>query len=194
MTTTIRISIYCLLLFCVSAMADAEAGQWRTEVGYRFLNNSYELKDICEHISENEGEGGDVHNASINLDIQPYRQFDNGFQIGAGIGPFIIVADDTWHLLVPMNATLGWAFFNLSPVSPYVKGGISYHFSDGEYEAGSTPGVYTGIGLRLYNMKSLKLGMEIAYDSARIELYDAIERKEHSLHTGELTVGIFADF
>ena len=194
MTTAIRTSICCLLLFCVPLMANADAGQWRTEMGYRFLNNTDELKDICEHISENAGKGGDVHNASINLNIQPYRQFDNGFQIGAGIGPFVLIAGDTWHLLVPMNVTLGWAFFTRSPVSPYVKAGISYHFSDGEYEAGSTPGVYTGIGIRLFNMKALKLGVEIAYDSARIELYDGLERKEHALHTGELTLGVFADF
>lgn len=194
MTTAIRTAMCCLLLCCAPVMAGADTGLWRFEMGYRFLNNSDELKDICEHIAENAGKGGDVHKVAININIQPYCQFGNGFQIGAGIGPFLMVADDTWHLLIPMNVTLGQAFFIRSPVSPYVKAGISYHFSDGDYQKGSIPGVYTGVGIRFFNLKTLKMGMEIAYDSARIELYDDVERKKHTLDTGELTLGIFADF
>ena len=194
MTTAIRTFMCCLLLFCAPVMAGADTGQWRFEMGYRYLNNSDELKDICEHIAENAGEGGDVHKIAININVQPYCQLDNGFQMGAGIGPFIMIADDTWHLLIPMNVTLGQAFFTRSPVSPYVTAGISYHFSNGEYQEGSIPGIYTAVGLRFFNLKALKMGMEIAYDSARIELYDDVERKNHTLHTGELTLGIFADF
>ncbi|RJP86120.1 MAG: hypothetical protein C4518_14865 [Desulfobacteraceae bacterium] len=183
-----------LLMFCAPAMAAADGSPWRTELGYRFLNNADELKDTCKHIAENSGENGDVYNFSISLNIQPYRQFDNGFQIGAGIGPLIIVAGDAWHLLLPVNATLGQSFFVQSPVSPYIKTGISYHLSDGKNHSESTPGLYAGMGIRFFNKKPVKMGMEIAYDSARTKLYDPIERKSHTILTGELTLCVFADF
>ncbi len=194
MNTAIRTAICCLLFFCAPPLADADSGQWRTELGYRFLNNSDELKDICKHISGNAGNGRNIYNLSISLNIQPYLELGNGFQIGAGIGPLVIIAGDARHLQLPMNVTLGYALFKKSPISPYVKAGISYHLSGGDYQTASKPGAYTGIGIRLLNTKRLKMGMEIALDRARTELYDAVEQKKHALRTGELTLGVFADF
>ncbi len=194
MTTAIRTIVCCMLLFCVPEMEVGDSGLWRTELGYRFLNNTDELKDICKHISGNAGKDTDVYNLSVSLNIQPYRQLGNGFQIGAGIGPLVIIAGDARHLQLPVNVTLGRAFFDQSPVSPYVKAGISYHLSGGDYQTASKPGAYAGFGFRFFNMKDLKMGMEIAYDSARTELYDPIEQKKYALHTGELTMGVFADF
>lgn len=192
--SALRIAVYCMFLFLAQTAITAGAGTWRTEAGYRFLNNVDELKDTCERISENEGKGGDVHKVSINVQVQPYHQFDNGFQIGAGFGPFVIVADDTWHLLIPANATLGWSFLRRAMVSPYVKTGISYHYSEGDYQERSIPGAYAGIGIRFFNRNALKLGLEIAHDGARTELYDPTEQKKHTLRVGKLTLGIFGDF
>lgn len=154
----IRIFLCFVIILAVPATAAAESDTWRFALGYCFLNNVDELKDSYKNLSKDAEDGNDIYNTCIDISFQPYYQFQSGFRAGAGIGPFILLLGDAYHVQVPVNLTLGYSLFPQSDYCPYFRAGISYHMASGDFYSDSSPGFYGGIGVEILNTKPLHLG------------------------------------
>lgn len=183
-----------LMVLCAAPAVAGASDPWRVELGYRFLSNTDELKDTYTHLSGSTDRGRDIRNWSPSLFVQPYRILENDFQIGLGVGPLIVLADDARHLELPVTLTLGRTLMVHHALTPYLKVGVSHHFAHGDFYARSMPGLYAGVGIRTPNTSDLKLGMELAWDAAVTRLQDPMTHTTHDLRTGAFTAALFADF
>ena len=188
--------LFCIIVFIgIPASADAESGNCRFSLGYSYLSNVEEIKDSYKHLSKDAGQDNDIYNTSISLCFQPYYQFQNGFRVGAGFGPLVLLLGDARHFQLPVNTTLGYAFFRDSKIMTYCRAGISYHIASGDFYEDSSPGLFSGIGVKFFNRESLQLGFEAAYDAAEIRLNRASDQARHEkIKTGELMLYLYADF
>ncbi len=192
----IRLFICLMISFAAfPAFAAADSESLRFALGYSFLSNVDELKDSYKDRSKYAGYGNDIYNTSINLSFQPYYQFENNLRAGAGVGPLILLLGDAHHIEVPLNLTLGYTFLPDSRYCPYFRTGISCHLASGDFYSDSSPGFFGGIGLGMFNSRSVHLGFEVAYDAAELSLKRSPAKPEHEkIKTGEWTFYLYADF
>jgi hypothetical protein len=70
----------------------------------------------------------------IGLSYRYIHDFDLGLRMDAGFGWFGTGIDsDLDYSDFPFQLTVGYSFFKTNVFKPYVRGGISYHFMDGDY-------------------------------------------------------------
>ncbi len=190
----IRRFLCVIIILAVPATASAGSGTWRYALGYCFLNNVNELKHSYKNLSKEASDGDDIYNTSINLSFQPYYQFQSGFRAGAGAGPLIIFLGDAHHVQIPVNVTFGYSFFPDSTFCPYFRAGISYHMASGDFYSDSSPGLYGGIGVEIFNTKPVHLGFECVYDAAKVTLDRSLKQHHGKIKAGEMTFFLYADF
>lgn len=153
-------------LFVVSA----NAVDFRFQVGASYVNGFNEVADRYESNLEAEGYiVTDITSIPVGIFFSPYIQTDFGLLIGAGLGPAMLIMGDAKFTDIPMNIYIGSSIPNAN-VSPYIKGGLSYHNVSGDYVAGSSRGLYGAIGIEFLRNRKVGFGFEVAVDTAEIEL------------------------
>ncbi len=98
---------------------------------------------------------------------------------------------------VPVGLTGGYAFFTDSAVSPYVRGGVRYHITGGDFADSSSPGLYVAGGINFFSNKAVNLQLEVAYDGSKVtytapDFYGGGFEKE--IEPGGLLISIRAAF
>jgi len=190
----LRSAFIVLILISTPLNAFADSGNLNFSLGYSFLYGFDELKDIYKKRSEAESKDNDVDSWSLGITFQPYLQFKNGFRIGAGAGPVIIIFNDADHIQIPANISFGYSVLSLDDYTPYFRAGISYHFADGDFLKKTVPGFFCGIGMELFKQKPLQLGLEAIYDAAEVEFEKFPFEKKSTLKVAEFAFYIYADF
>ncbi|MFQ5901459.1 MAG: hypothetical protein ACE5IH_07885 [Thermodesulfobacteriota bacterium] len=189
--------VFCIVLPIVGLFfsGSAKAADWRFPVGFTYISG---IGDIADNYEDNlEAEGYwviSVDAIPIGISFHPYVQFDNGFRVGTGIGPAMLIYGDADFFNIPINLNGGYTFFPSANTSPYVRGGIMYHIASGDYVEGTTPGFFGGIGVEFLRNRRVGFGIEIAYDTSEIELEKKVNNTTEDIQPIGLMVNIFAIF
>ncbi len=156
-------------------VADVKKGEVRFAIGLSYASGIYDVYDFVEN--EIEARGAELEGFVIPVGITfvgGYR-FAFGGEILIDAGPLSILmvdidaADDTYYNWdVPVGLTGGYAFFADKAVSPYVRGGVRYHFTGGDFADSSTPGLYVAAGVNFFSNKAVQLQLEVAYDASQV--------------------------
>lgn len=155
----------------------AAAGEWRIPFGLSYVGGATEFLGQVEDNLEAEGYTTDTFIWPVGLTVQPYYEFDFGLGVGFGVGPLVMLAGDADATLLPVNASLRYAFLPRAKLTPYVRTGLSYTIASGDFIEGSSMGLVGAVGVELLRHKRVGIGFEIGYDSSVVEMEDGEERE-----------------
>ncbi len=139
-------------------------------------------------------ESDDIDFVPIGLSLQPYYQWDDGFRLGVGFGPAMLMYGDRDHFQLPVSVTAGYTFMPDGPVSPYVRGGPSYHVASGDYVDGSNMGFLGGAGIEFLKSKRFSLALEATYDSAEVDIDNKRTGGTEGIRAAEFVVSLLFMF
>lgn len=155
------------------------AGEWHFPVGLSYISGVNDIGDLFEDNLEAESYiySADITVIPVGITFRPYYEYDNGVGFGMDFGPTMIMLSneddiDADFFNLPINVTCRYAITPDASVSPYVRAGISYNISSGDYKESSKPGLFAAVGVEMMRTKAVNLGIEFAYDSSEIEFED----------------------
>ena len=208
----VSVSIVVAMLIGVSAQAEEAAevkkGEMRFAIGATFASGMLDVGDYIDDMYEFVGLDADVLVIPVGLTFVGGYRFAFGMEILGDVGPvsFILVddlnADEVFtNIDVPVGLTAGYAFFTDKAVSPYVRGGVRYHFTGGDFSDSSSPGLYVAGGVNFFSNKAVQLQLEVAYDGSKVtyktpDYYTALgaPNYEKEIEPGGLMISIRAAF
>jgi len=166
-------------------------------VGITYVSGFSDAVDLYEDNLDSLGyytESSESYPAGISF--QPYRQLDNGFGIGTGIGPFMMVMGPEGYslLVVPVNVVARYTILQGRNISPYVRFGLSYNLASGDFVEGSTPGAIGGAGVEFLRNRRIGFGAELSYDSSQIEMEKVSDNSSEKITPGAFMISVFAVF
>ena len=160
-----------VLLMLVLCTHGASAAQFRfpfgftNRSGYEKIVNTYKENLRTEGLSPISEDSFPVA-----LSFSPYLQFDNGYGIGSGFGPIMLIFGDADFIDIPARLELRYTFAPQSNASSYIRAGVSYHITSGDYVKRSNMGVFGAFGVEFLRRKKMGFGLEISYDAAEVEI------------------------
>jgi hypothetical protein len=204
-----RMAVLGLLFLVVGAIVAFPAGAaradefwWRLQVNY--INGVQDLADqYAANIEAVEGGYGydyvevDTLVIPVGISLFPYYQWDFGLMLGAGVGPFMYLwaeGSETYtHWQLPLSVSVGYVLFPKGPVSPYVRGGPSYHLAGGDFYDSSDIGFVAAVGVEFLKGDHFRFGVEAAYDSATVNI-EQPEGGTKGIKAAEFSAGAFIQF
>ena len=167
------LSLTLIAFMILAGSFTAAAGEWRIPFGVAYVNGASEVFDQLEDNVRAEYSGVEsTEGIPVGLTLQPYYEFDSGLGLGFGFGPFTYVFGDVDYFSVPVNVCLRYAFMPKSPVTPYIRAGVSMQLVNGDYVEDRNIGAIGALGLELMRDRGVSLGIEAGYDSSSIEFED----------------------
>ena len=148
--------------------------------GYEKIINTYKENLRAEGLSPVSEDS-----LPLALSFSPYIQFDNGCGIGSGFGPFMLIFGDADFIDIPARLELRYTFVPQGNASSYIRTGVSYHITSGDYVKRSNMGFFGAFGVELLRKKKMGFGLEISYDAAEVE----IEKRSFSEYGGVEKIG-----
>lgn len=144
---------------------EAKKGETRFAIGLSYVSGMMDVGDYIEDSYESMGySDSDVLIIPVGLSLAGGYRFASGIEIIVDAGPvsFIMVDDVTedetfTNIDVPVGLTAGYAFFADKSISPYLRGGVRYHFSYGDFTESSSPGLYVAGGVNFFSNKAVQL-------------------------------------
>lgn len=146
----------------------------------------------------------------IGIKLSAYARHANGFGYGVSIGPgeFIVIDenndnddddyydrdDDEWNYILPLSVDVRYYFNNAGDIAPYVRAGISYPITGGDYIGSGSPGPIAAIGAHFWHNDLLSIGAELGYDGSEIEVEAGPFHGAQDVKSTEFTFGVFVTF
>lgn len=193
-------SLIAVLLVCWGT--SAQAGEGKFAVGLSYVDG---FSDVIDHLKQPFEEAGyemDTFYIPAGLTFVGGYKFDSGLDILADVGPFAYYYIDAWlgplsgeysYWDLPVGLTVGYDFSSGSKVSPFIRGGVRYHFAGGDFDTDSSIGPYVAGGINFFNTSAVKLQLEIAYDASKISIRN-VDGVEKDIETGGFMFSIRAAF
>jgi hypothetical protein len=158
------------MLFLVFPAAAARA-EWHAGPGVAIVRNINDVLDVYEESLRAQQDTVDVtKRIPIGIAFDVHNQYDTGLRVGFGLGPYFRLTGDASHFELPLNGTVGYTFAPENNTSPYVKGGLVYHFASGDFHSKSELGPLAGVGLELGRSSDLNFTIELSIDRSKVEL------------------------
>jgi len=135
-----RVLFVCIqsVMVILFATGSAKAADWRFPLGFTYVSG---FEDVVDNYEDNlEAEGYYVETVDywpVGISFHPYVQFDNGFGVGAGIGPTMIIYGDADFFDIPIGLDVRYTFIPTASISPYVRIGGRNHLASGDYVEGT---------------------------------------------------------
>lgn len=159
----LRATATLLILISMSAAAS----EWR--LGLAYASGLGEVTDLYE---DNLGRAGYQADVSVKFPLGLaagyLHDLPGGARLDLGVGPVFLIGGDVKHLEVPVSATAGYAFTLFPHATPYLRGGVIYHVTDGDLYSRATPGVFAAAGVDFTHF-----AFEVAADRSQVE-FDAL--------------------
>lgn len=183
---------------------EAKKGEMRFAIGATYAAGMVDVGDRIEEIYELNGLDADILVIPVGLSFVGGYRFKFGLELLGDVGPvsFILVddavADDVFtNIDVPVGVTVGYALLTDKSVSPYLRGGFRYHFSEGDFTESSGGGLYVAGGINFFSNKAVQLQVEVAYDASEVtykapDFYGGGDEKD--LEPGGFMVSVRAAF
>ncbi len=187
------VSQLAVVLFATNS---AQAAGFRFPIGLTYAGNFNKVVNIYRDNISWAGYTTAVDSyVPVSLSFQPYYQFDSGFAVGVGIGPIMaIMADPYYFYDFPVNIDVRYFLPVSDSFAPYIRAGARYHIASGDWVKEKSVGFMGGVGVEFLRNKRVGAGMEIGYDSAKIELEKKRTNTVEQVRPGGLMVSIFAVF
>lgn len=166
------LSLFLIIVMGLFLIQPAAAGEWRIPFGLSYMGGASKFLDQVEDNLQYEGYTTDTFIWPVGLTVQPYYEYDFGLGVGFGVGPLVMLAGDADATLLPVNASIRFAFMPRAKLTPYVRTGLSYIVASGDYIEGSSPGFVGAVGMEFLRHKRVGVGVEIGYDSSVVEMED----------------------
>lgn len=190
-----RHAVAAILAWLLSGTA-AHALEWRLGVAY--ASGLSDVSDFYEDTLRRAGFDADVE-VKFPLGVAASFIYDwpGGMRADFGLGPAFLIGGDIEHSEVPLSATLGYNFMRYSHASPYVRGGLVYHLTDGDLYSSASPGVFAAVGVDFTHFT-----LELAADRSQVE-FDSLscdasgascQRGTTELHTYEVLASFYWRF
>jgi len=184
-----------LVVLMIFLTGSAKSGEMRWPIGISYVNGFGDLADQYEDNLQAEGYWTlSADPWPVGISVQPYYQWDDGFRLGAGIGPMMLIYGDRDHFQLPLSVTGGYTFMMDGPVSPYVRGGLSYHVASGDYYDGSNIGFIGGVGIEFLKKKNSTLMLEAVYDGAEVDIDDVRTGGTKGIKAAEFVLSLLLRF
>lgn len=198
----ILIVIWLMLLGLLSSSAQARNTKY--SFGLTYVSGFDDIVDIYENNLQKEGYY--VYSSDyvpVGISFRSDTRIFNKFSFGIGLGPLMYIsAEDYDFFNIPVSAFIRYTFNDEADASPYVCGGISNHFADGDYVEDTSPGFMAGVGFEFLRNKRVNMGVMAIYDSSEIEFkkhqsYSSTDNYDDTIETvspGEFMLGVFVIF
>ena len=198
----------CLSLPLVShakAIIPSPAGsstEYHVEAGLTYASG---VQNIVDQMKTNFGFDHD-YIWPIGIKLTAYAQTSSGFGYGGGIGPceFISVKDRSHYYhhdddtntsyIIPVFADLRYYFPQNGFFAPYVRAGVAYPISGGDYIGNGTPGPLVAIGAHVWEHRILAIGVEAGYDASKVEVKSGYLHQAEKVRSTEFTLSVFVTF
>lgn len=151
------------LAVSTSAVQAGEDTTFDHSVGLSYVSGFSEIIDFYDEAFNLDSSGG----IPVGLFYNFTTNFASGLRIDAGLGPLAMIFGDLEYYDVPLRVQVGYTFIPKSSFRPYVKAGVSYHFSDGDYvkdEAGL--GLLGTVGVEFGRRGTISGFVEVSHDTA----------------------------
>lgn len=147
----------------VAIPSSAQAIEW--SIGPAYATGISDVTDLYERNLRNEGFEAEVDlEFPIGLSVAFHYEWASGMRGDVGLGPMFFISGDVDHFELPLTATLGYTFMPGENISPYVRGGLSYHFASGDYYESSSPGLLVAAGVEFE-----RITVDLALDNSELE-------------------------
>lgn len=181
-----------LLLF---SGASVSASEWILPVGFSYVSGFGEIRDVF--IANLEEEGYYVESTDsfpVGIAFQPSYQYDNGFGIGTGLGPLMMIAGNASLISMPVNLDVNYRLFPEANISWYGRIGARYNILAGDYVISSTPGVFAAVGMDFLKLSRIFFRGELAYDTSEIEIENWDKRRDESYQPSAFMFSLYVAF
>ena len=159
----------------VASLATASGLQagWHFPVGFGYATGFSNVVDVME-----DRYGFDFKwEFPLGPVFSPYYEFENGFGIGATLGPglgFTVDEDgdddaDSVEVIIPLGLDARYAYA-FGDHAAFARAGLRATAAFGDYLDSGDPGLYGGLGMEFYRTQTVGFGFEVGYDSSEIEV------------------------
>jgi hypothetical protein len=102
----------------------------------------------------------------VSISYRYIQSFESGLRLDGGVSFFYTGGDIDYYDL-PVQITLGYNFLKDTGYEPYIRGGMSYHFTDGDFvESSAGLGFLGALGIEIGD-EWARFFMEVSYDTAQ---------------------------
>ncbi|HEU4602360.1 MAG TPA: outer membrane beta-barrel protein [Steroidobacteraceae bacterium] len=173
------------LLIGFGLTAQAHATEWR--LGLAYVSGLGDVTDLYEQDLRAQGRDANV-DLKFPLGLSASFTYDwlSGVRADVSLGPAFAIQGDVDHFEMPLGATVGYNFMRDSDVSPYVRGGLMYHFASGDLYSKSKVGPVFAAGLDFTHFT-----IEVAVDRSEVEFDTA---NHDSLNTYDVIASVLWRF
>ena len=149
------------------------------DVGLTYVNGAYDVnRALKASLVDNGFTIQRDYVVPIGLSLNPRVEFGNGLGVGLSAGPTSIVgvgrnggfnARDI-NYIIPVGGFLQYNLFRHKNVSPYLRAGVKYPITGGDFISSGTVGAYGAVGVEFFKQKRIGFGLEVGYDSSRVTI------------------------
>lgn len=155
-------------ILSLTATSPVQAVEWELiewRAGLAYASGIDDVADLYESNLDVEGFDADV-DLRFPLGLAAGVRYDwaSGVRGDLALGPMFFIGGDIDHFELPLSVTAGYSFLRDADVSPYVRAGVMYHFTSGDYYSSADPGLFAAAGLDFTHFS-----LEIALDRSEVE-------------------------
>lgn len=175
-----------------SAKAEISDGtRFHFDLGLTYVDGAYDVnKQLKASLVDNGYTIQRDYVVPVGLSLNPRVQFGNGLGVGLSLGPTSFIGIERnggfnvgqdLSYIIPVGGFVQYNFFRHHNVSPYLRGGVKYPITGGDFIKSGTIGGYGAVGVQFFNQKRVGVGLEVGYDSSRVTIsagpLDRVARK-----------------
>jgi hypothetical protein len=195
---------FAALLACLGMplLSRASGTEYHFEAGLTYASG---VENVADQMKTNFGLERD-YLMPVGIKVSAYAQTPNGFGYGGGVGPceFFSVKDRNHYYhhdddtntsyVIPVFADVRYYFPKNGALAPYVRAGVSYPISGGDYIGSGTPGPVVAIGAHVWEHRIVAVGVEAGYDASKVEVKDGFLHRAEKVQSTAFTFSVFASF
>ena len=146
----------------VLTVATAQATTVDNALGLSYVTGVHDVGDFYddeEFLDVTTWPVGLAYRLTVNLDV--------GVRFDFGVGPVVLMFGDADYWDVPLQATVGYSLFPHHTFRPYIRGGASYHFMDGDLvDSKAGAGLLGAVGVEIGKRGRVSFFGEVSLDTA----------------------------
>lgn len=187
--------------------------EYQVEAGLTYASG---MQNVVDQIKTNFGFEDDS-SIPVSLRILAYAKTENGFGMGAGIGPCEFISVRTYHYrsdryndgsyyyshdnhdnqrsyIIPVFADVRYYFPENRLLAPYIRVGIAHPISGGDQLGSGTPGPIAALGAQVWSHRNFSTGIELGYDDSKVRVKSGPFHREEKVRSGEFTISAYTAF
>jgi len=213
MTNRYNVLRFAALLTCLGLPLVARTGiipspaASNTEYHFEFgLTYASGVENVINQMEKNFGFNRD-NSSSIGLKLSAYAKMESGLGFGVGVGPctYIEVRDDNHYYyhhndnvktsyIIPVFADVRYYFPRAGFLTPYVRAGVAYPISGGDFIGAGDPAPVVALGANVWEHRIVAIGIEAGYDASKVRVKSGYLHESEKVRPTEFTLSVFAAF